>query len=242
MINRIKELLNEKADVTRELIDTYECRIMGKINTYNITLNKHDFTYAKSVVNKDVGAGCVFPIDSRGIIALETQYRFNLRDLLIELPAGRMDEGENYFECAKRELREETGLVSDNIKEQYVYYIQPDFTDEELGAYLALDVKLKGDQELDSDETVNVLAVPFDVCEELIKRNIITDERTIIGFGLAKIIENINFPKNTNQEQIISQILERVESDKVKLKEEEVDISYTYVCEFGFVRDHIVNN
>lgn len=240
MIDKIKKLLNEKADVERELIDTYECRIMGKIDTYNVTLNKHDFTYAKSVVNKGVGAGCVFPIDSRGIIALETQYRFNLRDLLVELPAGRMDEGEDFFACAKRELKEETGLVSDNMKEQCVYYIQPDFSNEELGAYLALDVKVKGDQELDSDESVNVLAMPFDVCEELINRNIINDERTIIGFGLAKVIDGIDFTKTTNKDQVISQILKRIEEDKVKLKEEEVDVSYTYVCEFGFARDHIV--
>jgi len=115
MINKLKELLAKKADVSEELIDSYKCRFMGIIKTYDITLLNHDYTYTKSVVNKDVGAGCVFPIDKEGNVYLETQYRFNLRNILLELPAGRIDEGENYFECAKRELKEETGLTSNNI-------------------------------------------------------------------------------------------------------------------------------
>ena len=240
MINKLKELLDKNPNVSEELIDRFECRIMGVINTFDITLLNHDYTYSKSVVNKDVGAGCVFPIDTEGNVYLETQYRFNLRDLLLELPAGRCDEGESYFDCAKRELKEETGLTSNNIIGEYDYYIQADFTDEELGSFLALDVAIDGEQELDHDESVNVIKMPLDVCEELIKRNILIDERTIISYGLAKLFHDVKIPNTPNKEEIIDKVKNKIEEDKEKLKEEEVDISYTYPCEFGFVQDHIV--
>lgn len=240
MINKLKKLLDKNPNISEELIDRFECRIMGVVNTYDITLLNHDYTYSKSVVNKEVGAGCVLPIDLDGNVYLETQYRFNLRDLLLELPAGRCDEGESYFDCAKRELKEETGLTSENIIGEYDYYIQADFTDEELGSFLALDVVLCGEQELDHDESVNVIKMPLDICEELIRRNILIDERTIISYGLAKLLYNIEIPSTLNKEEFIDKIKNKIEEDKEKLKEEEVDISYTYPCEFGFIQDHIV--
>lgn len=240
MINDIKELMNNEVNVTKELIDTHKCRIMGTINTYNITLQKHNFKYAKAIVNKGAIASSVFPIDKEGNVYLETQYRFNLRRALIELPAGRAEENESFLDCATRELKEETALISDNIIDDYEYYVQLDFTDEKLGTFLATDVVFEGEQNLDNDELVNVLKMPMDVCEELIRRNIIEDERTIISFGLAKLFHNIKINETVNKEESVKKVIERLELDNEKLKEEEVDISYTYACEFGFVQDHIV--
>jgi len=105
---------------------------------------------------------------------------------------------------------------------------------------LALNVIPDGEQELDNDESVNVLKIPLDVCEELIKNNILVDERTIISFGLLSLFYDVKMPQTVNKQEFIQDIKKRLEEDNEKLKEEEVDISYTYACEFGFVRDHIV--
>lgn len=239
MINKIKELINKPVHIKKEKIETHECRIMGLVETYQITLPQ-GYSYRKAIVHKEVGGACVLPIDKDGNLILETQYRFPVREVILELPAGRMDRGEAFIDCAIRELREETGYISDNIVPQYEYFAQADFSDEKLSTFLAIDAEQKKEQDLDADETVNVIKVPFYITEELIKRNIITDEKTIIGVGLTKLFNNIKTVKEKDIEIKIKEIEDKITADENTLKEEEVDVDYTYPCEFGFIQDHIV--
>lgn len=237
MVNKIKELLKEKNNLEIEQIETHKCRIMGLVNTLEITY-PNGFLYKKAVVHKEVGGACVLPVTKDNDVFLEIQYRFPLREALLELPAGRLDEGENFSDCAVRELREETGCTSDNIIEQYDYFAQAEFTDERIGTSLALNSVQNEELDLDFDELVDVIKMPFSTAKELVKRNIITDARTIIGIGLTEMF--LDIPAKEIIEDEINKIINRIKDDEEKLKEEDIDIDYTYPCEFGFVQDHII--
>ena len=237
----IKEILNKKANVKMEHINTHKCRFMGEVNTYGITLEDKDFKYIKSILHKPYGGASILPIDKEGNIFLEIQYRFPIRQPILELPAGRNNEGETFFECAKRELREETGCTTDKILEMPNILAQPEFTDENLGCFIALNCEKTEEQELDSDESVTVIKVPFELAVELVKRNVIIDERTIIAIGECRCIQGLKFAtKKVDLDEYIENIRKKIHDEGEILEEKDVDVDYTEVCEFGVVQDHIV--
>jgi len=237
----LKEHLNKKINIKMELIDTHKCRFMGEVNTYDITLIDKDFKYTKSILHKPYGGASILPIDKDGNVILEIQYRFPIRQAILELPAGRNNEGETFLDCAKRELREETGCEAKEILEMPAILAQPDFSDEELGCFIALDCEKNCDQELDSDESVAVIKLPFELAVELVKKNIIIDERTIIAIGECRCIQGLKFSlPNSNLDEYIEEIVKKIRDEGSLLEEKEIDIDYTEVCEFGIVQDHIV--
>ena len=241
MLKKIDNLLNEKVAIEKEKIDSFECRFMGTVFTYDVIYKEKDFRYTKAFLSKPYGGSSILPFDKEGNVFLELQYRFPIRQAILELPAGRVDEGESYFDCAKRELTEETGCVSQEIEEQLAFYAQPEFSDEWLASYSAKNCVQKEEQHLDSDENVKVLKVPFEIALDLVKKGIIVDERTIIALGICRCIQGLRFPnKIENKEELYQEIREKIIEDGKLLEEVEVDIDYTEVFEFGIVQDHIV--
>lgn len=239
--NMLEKELKKDVKIEMELIDTHKCRFMGDVNTYDITLVEKDFKYTKSILNKPFFGSHILPFDKEGNIFLEIQYRFPIQETIIELPAGRAEPGEDFFECAKRELREETGCTAEEIIKISEIFAQPEFTSEELGGFVAVGCEKTEEQDLDNDESVCVIKIPFDVAIELVKRNIITDERTIIAIGESRYILGYEISNNSsNVEQIIEEIKNRVKEEEKNLIEKDVGIDYTETCEFGVIRDHIV--
>ncbi len=233
----IDKLLDSENFVGINIIESFDCRFMGTINTFEYNVNGE--IGKKAIVNKGVGGSNILPIDSDNNILLETQYRFPLRKLLLETPAGRTEEGEAFDECATRELREETGCISDKIDWMNVFFADPNFTNEQIGNFIAQDIKQVGEQVLDTDENVNVYKVSLAVAKELIRKNIICEERTIISIAQAILINEI-VAKEDNLEKKVEEIIEIMKKDEKKLAETETGISYTYDCEFGNVTDYHV--
>lgn len=241
MMKRVEGLLNKDDVIEREKIDSFECRFMGTVFTYDITYTEQDFCYAKAFLHKRYNGACVLPLDSEGNVFLEIQYRFPIRQAILELPAGHLNEGEDYLECAKRELTEETGCVSQEVEEQCGFYAQPEFSDELIFSYLAKDCVQKEEQSLDSDENVKVIKVPFEVAVELVKRGIIIDERTIISLGICRCIQGLgHLIKVENVDDFCKEVNSKIVEEGKLLEELEVDIDYTEIFEFGIVQDHIV--
>jgi len=237
----IDRLLDCENFVEANIVESFDCRFMGTINTFEYNINGEKGK--KAIVRKDVGGANILPIDSEGNILLETQYRFPLRKLILETPAGRTDEGEAFDECAKRELREETGHTSEDIEWLNVVYPDPNFTNEQIGNFIAKNIKLVGGQILDTDENVNVYKVSLDVAKELIRRNIICEERTVSAIAQAILINRIECKEDSTKDEKIEEIMDIMKKDEEKLKETETGVSYTYDCEFGNVTDyHIITS
>ena len=121
--------------------------------------------YKAFVLEFDAWANVV-AITKNNEVVLVKQYRHGVQEILLELPGGVVDKGENPLEGAKRELMEETGYSAGNIIEVGRLYPNPAIQHNILYCYLATDVELTGEQHLDDAEEIEVQLVPLD---ELVK-------------------------------------------------------------------------
>ena len=113
-------------------------------------------------------------------ILLEKQYRHAAGKFLYELPAGRIDEGENELKAAKRELLEETGYSARSWKRILRFWASPGFVAEAMSIYLARDLKA-GAAHPEEDEVIEVKFVPLEQAARMVVSGVIQDAKTIAG-------------------------------------------------------------
>jgi ADP-ribose pyrophosphatase len=135
------------------------------------------------------GASAVVPfLDDRSDrdprILLIRQYRYATDGVIYEIPAGRLDKGEDPQVCAARELKEETGYSAANIEYLTTFYTTPGFTDEKIHIFAA-DAVEPGDAALEADEIVELAPRRLSEALALIERGEIVDGKTIIGLLFA---------------------------------------------------------
>ena len=129
---------------------------------------------------KHVGAVCVIPVLEDGRVIVEHQYRYPMHEVLIEIPAGKLDSrSEDHLEACKRELREETGYEAGTWIDLGPLYPTPAYSDEVIHAYMARDLR-KGERDLDDDEFINVDIVPLSSLVELVMEGRIPDAKSQI--------------------------------------------------------------
>lgn len=111
--------------------------------------------------NRHVGAVCVVPITAEGNVIMERQYRYPVGQVLLEIPAGKLDaKNEDREEAVRRELREETGAVAGTLVDLGWFYPAAAYSDECITMYLAKDLSY-GERALDEDEFLNVEEIPL---------------------------------------------------------------------------------
>lgn len=135
------------------------------------------------------GASAVVPfLDDRNSadprILLIRQYRYATEGDIYEIPAGRLDKGEDPKACAERELREETGYSAYNVEYLATFYTTPGFTDEKIHIYAA-DAVNPGSSALEADEIVELAPMSFSRALEMIGQGEIVDGKTIIALLFA---------------------------------------------------------
>jgi len=127
------------------------------------------------------GSVVVLAVDDSGAtprVLLERQYRHAAKDYLWELPAGRIDPGENALAAAKRELIEETGYRAAKWRRILKFYASPGFVAETMAVYLATGLR-QGEAEPEEDEVIHTRMVPVTTIVKMIVNGTIRDGKTI---------------------------------------------------------------
>ena len=133
------------------------------------------------------GAVCLIPILADGNLCLIRQFRYGPREEFIEIPAGKLDDGEDPADCAYRELEEETGFKANKLT--FLTNIHPaiGFCNEKMWMYLAEDLE-KTENRLDQDEFLELLPTPLNTALDWVLSGKITDVKTVIGILWAERI------------------------------------------------------
>lgn len=127
---------------------------------------------------KHPGAVAVLAINDKGNVVLVEQYRRAVDKILFEIPAGKLEKGENIDSAVKRELEEETGYKARKFTYLGKIYTAPGFTDEVIHIYKAEEL-YKGEVNRDDDEFINVIEMSIEDIKKAIKEGNILDSKTI---------------------------------------------------------------
>ncbi len=131
------------------------------------------------------GAAAVVALDEEENIILVHQYRAPVHRLTMEIPAGKLDSAEeDPFDCAKRELSEETGYLADNWEKLTVLETTPGFCNERIHLYLATGLR-PGDVHPDEDEFVATTRMPLKEAAAKVMDGTIRDGKTALGIMMA---------------------------------------------------------
>ncbi len=147
------------------------------------TVSEGDKSYVREVVHHP-GSAVIIPAFEDGTVALVRQYRHPAVRYLLEAPAGTLERGERPVEGAARELEEELGVVARNLVKLSEFFVSPGFCEEKMWVYLATEMT-ETKQQLEDDEIVEVVRIPFSQALEMITDGEIEDAKTIIGLMLA---------------------------------------------------------
>lgn len=129
---------------------------------------------------ENAGGACLVAVTDEGNLCLVRQYRYAVSDYLLELPAGKLNAGENPLMCAQRELTEETGYIAKNVELMLKINPSPAYLTERIFVYLATGLK-KGTTNFDEDEDIETIEISLDEAIKLIAEGKITDGKTIAG-------------------------------------------------------------
>ena len=147
------------------------------------TIREGDKTYDRDVVHHP-GSAVIIPIFEDATIGLVRQYRHPAVRYLLEAPAGTLNPGEVPEQGAARELEEDLGVVAGRLEKLTEFFVSPGFCEEKMWVYLAVDLR-ETKQQLEEDEIVEIVRIPFSQALAMITTGEIEDAKTIIGVMLA---------------------------------------------------------
>jgi ADP-ribose pyrophosphatase len=160
----------------------YEGRIVS-LREDEVTLVDGHSVRREVVEHADVAV--MVPIDADGNVVLVRQFRLPAREVLLELPAGGVDEGESIEDAAQRELREETGFRAGRLERLAGFYASPGYCTEFMHVFLATDL-IDDPAEHDADEVITLQRLPLVEAVGLIETGGVKDGKSIVGLLLAK--------------------------------------------------------
>ena len=169
---------------------TVESRTLFEGHIVKLTLDRArlpDGTLADREVVYHPGGVAILALDEGDNVALVRQYRYPMRQLLLELPAGKLDPGEDPRLAAARELSEETGLEAAEWTDLGEILASPGFCTERLHMYLARGLTHR-EQHLDKDEFLDVVTVPFRQLADQVVDGTITGAKTVATTLKVKVL------------------------------------------------------
>lgn len=136
---------------------------------------------------KHPGGVCVLPLDEDNNVLMVRQFRYPPHRVLLEIPAGKLEPGEEHRECGLRELKEETGCTCDEFTYLGNLIPTPAYDNEVIYMYLARGLH-KGEQRLDEDEFLDVEKIPLGIAIDMVMNNEIADAKTQIAVLKTKLL------------------------------------------------------
>jgi ADP-ribose pyrophosphatase len=133
------------------------------------------------------GGAVIVPLLQEGAVLLVRQHRYPLGEEILELPAGKLEPGEDPRVAAGRELEEETGYTAADLTKLSSIYTSPGFCDEELHIFLATGLAPSpgGTRREEGEFSMSTVKVPLSEASAMIERGEIRDGKTIVGLLLT---------------------------------------------------------
>ncbi len=157
------------------------------IEKLTVELPNGKITYRDVIRNP--GASVIAPITEDGHVILVKQYRKPIEEVSLEIPAGKLDHGEEPIQCAARELKEETGYAAKKLTKIMTLHPAPAFADEILHIFIATGLSL-GEVCPDEDEFIHSGKYKLDEVINMIQDGTIKDAKTVAGIlFVARMLE-----------------------------------------------------
>lgn len=159
----------------------------------NVKLDKAELPNGKTAGREVVehpGGVAILPLDADNCVTVVRQYRYPFHKVLLELPAGKLERGEDHRICGLRELEEEVGMTADEFVYLGGLYLSPGYSDEVLHLYLARGLR-QGECHPDEDEFLEIDRIPFATLVERIMADEIHDAKTVAAVLKAKVYLNL---------------------------------------------------
>ena len=136
---------------------------------------------SQRVVVRHPGAACVLAVTEQDEVVFVRQWRYALGQALLELPAGKLETGEDPAVCALRELEEETPYRADSVELMRTFFTAPGFCDEKMYVYRAVGVQEGSRLQPDQDEFVETVLLNKAGVRTALQAGEISDAKTIVA-------------------------------------------------------------
>ena len=165
-----------------ELLEkTIETQVIFKGVIVTVRLDKAQLINGKTVGREVVehpGGVAILPLHGDGTVNIVRQFRYPFQEVVTELPAGKLDAGEDHRLCALRELEEEVGLIPGRLTYLGCLYASPGISTEVLHMYLAQDLQ-QGVRHPDEDEFLEEERLPFGQLFQQVMSGELMDAKTV---------------------------------------------------------------
>lgn len=148
------------------------------------TIRRDQVTVVHGTSHRDIvehpGGAAILALKDDGQVVMIRQFRKAVEKVLLEVPAGKRDEGESLLQTAVRELREETGYTAGKMTLLTTMRPTPGYSDEALGIYLATDLT-PGETSFDENEALDIIEMPLCELRQMALAGQIEDGKTLVA-------------------------------------------------------------